>query len=74
MKTEDMTAKTEQILAAFADLDYAAIEQIRKAAEEIQTAMKADFMAQAQAMGIDCKVGNGRKPRKPRASKQDAEV
>jgi hypothetical protein len=68
--------KTEEILSALNRLSdtedgYEALEQIRKAAEEIQARMKSDAIKRAEAMGIRCDDGNGRKQRKPRAAKQD---
>jgi hypothetical protein len=50
--------------------EYAVLDEIAAALEARRGALRLAFMAQAEAMGIACKDRNGRKPRKPRASKQ----
>jgi hypothetical protein len=61
---------TADIIAAIANCNnYTELEEIRAALDAKSAELKAAFMAQAKAMGLACRDGNG-KPRKPRASKQ----
>lgn len=63
---------TPDIIAALETCNYPELTEIRKALDARAESIKAEFVAQAEAMGLACHDGNG-KPRKRRASKsQDA--
>jgi len=57
-----------EIIAALENCNYPELTEIRKALDARAEAIKAEFMAQAEAMGLACHDGNG-KPRKRRSSK-----
>lgn len=70
-----MTTTAEIITAlkhcTFNDCTFAELDEFRAALDAKATELKAAFMAQAEAMGIRCQDGNGRKPRKPRGTKDE---
>jgi cytochrome c553 len=64
---------TEDIIAALGDCDFAALAKIREALDARAEAIKTEFMAKAEAMGLACHDGNGKKTRKPRQPKLEQE-
>ena len=64
----------EEIINALPGLDYRDLNRIREAAEKMQQAMKADAKARAEAMGMRCQDGNGKKSRKSRSTNIDDEA
>jgi hypothetical protein len=70
-----MTTTTEIITAlkqcTFTDCTFAELEDFRAALDAKAAELKATFMARAEAMGIRCQDGNGRKPRKPRSTEAE---
>jgi hypothetical protein len=61
---------TTEIITALNECTFPELEQIRAALDARASELKADFMAQAQAMGLSCSDGNG-KPRKRRSKQHE---
>jgi hypothetical protein len=64
---------TSEIIAALATLNYGELTEIRKALEDRTETIKAEFMAQAEAMGLACHDDNGKPKRKRRSNKKQEE-
>jgi hypothetical protein len=64
---------TSDIIAELANCNYVELTEIRAALDERAQAIKAEFMAQAEAMGLACHDDNGKPKRKRRNNQEQSE-
>lgn len=64
---------SDEIIAALANCNYGELAKIRNALDARSETIKAEFMAQAESMGLACTDENGKPKRKRRNTHKEPE-